>query len=81
MSPTPLSYARDIRPMFTDVDVKHMKAQGIDLSSYDDVMANADDVYTQVSSARMPPKTSGEPPWSKEWCDRFKSWQDQGCPP
>ena len=35
------SFARDIRPMFTDIDVEHMKAAGIDLSSYDDVQSYA----------------------------------------
>jgi hypothetical protein len=81
MSPAALSYARDIRPLFTDMDVAHMKREGIDLSNYHDVKANADDIYTQVSSGRMPPKSSGEAAWTTAQCDTFKAWQDQGCPP
>ena len=81
MSSTPLSYAHDIRPMFTDMDIAHMKREGIDLSSYDDVKANADDICAQTSTGRMPPKTSGEVAWTKDQCDKFKSWQNQGCPP
>ena len=76
-----MSYAKDIRPMFTDVDVAHMKREGVDLSSYEDVKTNANDIYAQVSSGRMPPRSSGESPWSQVWCNKFKSWQNQGCPP
>jgi hypothetical protein len=31
------SFLTDIRPLFRPVDVDHMKWQGLDLSSYDDV--------------------------------------------
>lgn len=79
--PPALSFARDIRPMFTDMDVSHMKQQGIDLSSRDDVTSNADDIYAQVSAGGMPPNSSGESRWSQDWCDKFKAWQNQGCPP
>ncbi|MGB8964536.1 MAG: hypothetical protein WCB99_02735 [Candidatus Cybelea sp.] len=76
-----LSFAKDIRPMFTDTDVAHMQPAGIDLSSKDDVTANADAIYTTVSGGSMPPPSSGEERWSPEMCARFKQWQTQGCPP
>jgi len=79
--PTQLSFARDIRPMFTETDVTQMKLVGIDLSSRDDVEARADDIYGAVSEGSMPPDYSDEPPWTPEMCDRFKEWQTQGCPP
>lgn len=35
-SDSPLSFAKDIFPLFTDADVSHMKPLGMDLSSHDD---------------------------------------------
>jgi tyrosinase len=75
-----LSFAADIRPMFTDMDVAHMKGLGIDLSDRNDVMAHADAIYGTVSSGAMPPPASGEVRWSAEMCDRFKRWQGAGFP-
>ena len=54
----PLSFARDLRPMFTDMDVAHMKPAGIDLSSAADVKKHADAIYATVSSGSMPPPSS-----------------------
>ena len=75
-----LSFAKDIRPMFTDTDVDHMKAAGMDLSSYDDVKNNALGIYAVVSEGTMPPPGTGET-WSAQMCETFKQWQDQGCRP
>ncbi len=79
--PTQLSFVRDIRPLFTDMDVEHMDPFGIDLSSRDDVAEHADAIYGVVSDGSMPPPGAGEPPWTPEMCARFKAWQTQGCPP
>ena len=76
----PLSFARDIRPMFTDIDVAHMKIAGIDLSDRSEVMTHADAIYRTVSTGAMPPPSSGEAPWTGEMCDRFKRWQAADCP-
>ena len=76
-----LSFAKDIRPMFTDLDVAHMKPAGMDLSRKDDVETHAGAIYAAVSSGMMPPPGSGEARWSAEMCARFKQWQGQGCPP
>jgi hypothetical protein len=78
--PGALSFARDIRPMFTDLDVAHMKPAGIDLSDRADVEAHAAAIYETVSEGIMPPSSSGEARWSPEMCERFKQWQSQGCP-
>jgi hypothetical protein len=80
-NPVQLSFARDIRPMFSDMDIAHMQPFGMDLSDKDDVEAHADAIYREVSGKTMPPEGSGEPPWSDEMCARFKAWQTQGCPP
>ncbi len=76
-----VGFAKDIRPLFTDMDVAHMKPAGIDLSSRDDVTAHADAIYATVSSGSMPPSSSGEPRWTDAMCALFKRWQTQGCPP
>jgi hypothetical protein len=76
-----LSFAKDIRPMFTDLDVAHMKRAGMDLSNKDDVAKHAAAIYKMVSEGNMPPPNAGEGRWSPEMCERFKQWQIQGCPP
>ena len=76
-----LSFATDIRSMFTDTDVAHMKPVGLDLSNRDSVFEHADAIYATVSAGTMPPQASGEPRWTPEMCDRFKTWQQQGGPP
>jgi hypothetical protein len=72
-----LSFAGDIRPLFTDIDVAHMKAAGMDLSNRDDVEKHADAIYDAVSEGSMPPPGTGET-WTPEMCERFKRWQTQG---
>lgn len=74
-----LSFANDIRPLFRDIDVAHMKAAGFDLSKYDDVKARAQSIYEVVSTRKMPP--SPGPAWSAETCATFAAWMDQGSPP
>lgn len=75
-----LSFSADIRPLFTDVDVSHMKPKGIDLSSYESVKANAAGILSTVSSGAMPPPSENRR-WTKEQCDTFEAWIKQGCPP
>jgi hypothetical protein len=72
-----LSFASDIRPMFADMDVAHMK-KAMDLSNRDSVFAHADAIYEAVLSGHMPPPSAGEPRWSAEACARFKAWKEQG---
>jgi hypothetical protein len=79
-SPGSLSFASDIRPMFTDMDIAHMK-KAMDLSNRDSVFAHADAIYAAVLSGHMPPASSGESRWTAEACDRFKNWKEQGGPP
>ncbi len=73
-----LDFEKDIRPMFTDMDVAHMKPLGIDLASAAGVREHAAAIYSTVNDGLMPPPGSGEPRWSPEMCDRFKHWMEQG---
>lgn len=72
-----LSFQRDIRPLFSDLDVDHMKPLGIDLSDASSVQESAAAIYSVVTEGTMPPPSSGER-WSSEMCERFKRWMDQG---
>jgi hypothetical protein len=71
------SFAKDIRPLFRNVDIEHMKPLGLDLSSYDDVCDRADDIYDQVSNGFMPP----DQPWSQDLIQLFRDWMDGGMLP
>ena len=77
------SFASDVLPMFTQMDIEHMNEQGVNLSSYDymKVPANAQSVYEQVSSGGMPPSWSGEKPWTTEMVQTFQDWINGGYQP
>jgi hypothetical protein len=74
-----LSFAKDIRPMFTDIDVQHMKPLGVDLSEWEAVKAHVDAIYQVLTAGTMPPPPSKR--WTPEMCDLLKRWKDDGCPP
>ena len=71
-----VSFAQDITPLFTDIDVAHMKNIGVALDDYG-YMRDPDHaqlVLNAVSTGTMPPKRSGEPPWSAENVQLFRDW-------
>jgi hypothetical protein len=77
------SFAKDIRPLFTDEDVKHMSF-AFDLSSFADVKANSPAILDRVGRAAtdpllMPPAPRG--PWSAAWVQLFKDWIAGGFQP
>jgi hypothetical protein len=78
-----LSFATDIKPMFTAMDQDHMlNLVGMfDLWNYEDVKTNASQIYTAVQNGRMPPKNSGEPRWTPDKVAKFKQWMTEGYPP
>jgi hypothetical protein len=71
-----LSYARDIRPLFREGDVKCMKPAGVRLDDAEwmCVEANAAKVYGAVAAGKMPP----DAPWGKDKVELFKQWMDGG---
>jgi hypothetical protein len=73
------SFVKDIRPMFREVDIDHMKHHQLDLSSYDEVSLRAHDILSQVSNGTMPPPP--DTPWSQDQVHLFKDWIDQGMQP
>jgi hypothetical protein len=73
------SFANDIRPLFRDVDIDHMKPHQLDLSRYDQVSRRAQDLIAQLSHGTMPPPP--DTPWSQEQVQRFQDGIDQGLQP
>jgi hypothetical protein len=78
-----VSFTTDILPLFTSMDVDHMKRAGVSLDDYAYMRepANASSVYESVSSGTMPPGNSGEQPWSEDQVQLFKAWMDGGYQP
>jgi hypothetical protein len=73
-----LSFAKDIRSLFRDeLDVEAMKPFGLDLSSYDDVRGQADNIVLRLEDGSMP----CDEVWPKEQIDRFKKWISEGMAP
>jgi hypothetical protein len=73
-----LSFADDIRPLFRDSpDIDSMKGYGLDLSSYQDVKAQAGAIYARLADGSMPCDDA----WPKEQIGLFKQWMDDGMAP
>ena len=73
-----LSFGRDIRPLFTQVDIEHMLDvdPSLDLGAYDSVKAHANIIYRRISLGDMPPGR----PWPQEQVDKFKQWMVEQYP-
>jgi hypothetical protein len=71
-----VSFVRDIRPLFTEMDIAHMKGFGVLLDDFDYMRdsAHAQKVLDAVSAGAMPPNSSGEPPWSPDSVQLFRDW-------
>jgi hypothetical protein len=76
-----LSFAKDIKPMFTQLDRDHMLNDvGLfDLWDYNDVKSNASSILNAVKSGKMPPPED-EPRWTTDKVQKFQDWINQGYP-
>jgi hypothetical protein len=68
-----VAFARDIRPLFSERDVRS-KSSSFDLSSYADVRADAEPIYERLAYGSMP--CYGQ--WPASDIDRFRAWIDTG---
>jgi hypothetical protein len=68
-----LGFERDIRPLFRPQDVDSMSF-AFDLSSYEDVRTNAEEIYLRLADGSMP----CDAPWPVEDVERFRRWIDAG---
>jgi hypothetical protein len=80
-----VSFAKDIRPLFTKIDIDHM-SDFFDLSNYDDVKNNAQGILSRLRGKGgpvmpPPPNKGGDGPWSAEKINLFASWIDGGFQP
>jgi hypothetical protein len=77
-----ISYATQIRPLFTAIDISHMSFF-CDLSSYADVKTNAADILGRLNGSGgnvMPPPSAGGP-WPPAQIALFQQWINDGCQP
>lgn len=68
-----MSFDADIRPLLRAEDVEEMR-WAFDLSSYEDVRANAERIYERLADGSMP----CDSPWDEERLRRFRAWIDAG---
>jgi len=74
-----ITWTNTIKGQFTQLDITHMKqvsGGSIDLSDYNSVKNNGDDIYGMVSSQSMPPGN----PWSQQYINNFQTWMNAGYP-
>jgi hypothetical protein len=80
----PTSFAADIRPLFTERDIRGM-SKAFNLANYDEVKAHAAAIYDRIrgigGAVMPPPPPRGEGPWPQNRIDLFAKWLADGCPP
>jgi hypothetical protein len=79
------SFARDIRPLFRDIDIESMKSpqrsDPFDLSSYDDVKARAQSILGALSYTLPDSRMPCDGKWPPGPLLVFRQWLDRGMPP
>jgi hypothetical protein len=73
MSAEPVSFERDVKPLFRERDRGSM-ASHFDLWSYDDVSANADAILGVLQGGSMP----CDGPWDAGRVETFRRWVEGG---
>jgi hypothetical protein len=68
-------FARDIQPMFRDLDRRSMR-YAFDLWNYEDVRTHAEAILERLSDGTMP--CDGD--WSDEQIEQFSRWVEGGMP-
>ncbi len=85
MAGTDELYKADIRPLFTDLDIRAM-SKAFNLASYDDVKAHAAAIYDRIrglggNTEMPPPPPRGDGPWSQDRIELFAWWMADGNQP
>lgn len=68
-------FARDIQPMFRDIDRRSMRF-AFDLWNYEDVCTNAEAILERLNDGSMP----CDEEWSNEQIEHFSRWIEGGMP-
>ena len=78
------SFQTDIRPLFTERDIRAM-SKAFDLGKYDDVKAHAGVIYDRIrgigGAVMPPPPPRGEGPWPQSRIELFATWMSDGYQP
>ncbi|MGA3091512.1 MAG: hypothetical protein ABSD75_23115 [Terriglobales bacterium] len=78
------SFEADIRPLFTDRDIRAM-SKAFDLGSYSDVKTHASAIYDRIrgigGAVMPPPPPKGGGPWSQSQIQLFAKWMTDGYQP
>jgi hypothetical protein len=77
----PVSFERDIRPLFRQIDIEHMSKHGVLLDNYTYMSdpsndhGNAQAVEDTLKNQSMPP---GGPYWSNVQLTLYRQWKSDG---
>jgi hypothetical protein len=75
------SFQSDIRPMFTERDIRAM-SKAFDLGKYEDVKAHSAVIYDRIrgigGAVMPPPPPKGEGPWPQSRIELFAKWMADG---
>ena len=80
-----VSFAADVKPLFRDIDISHMKRFGVKLDDYTYMSApdNASSVLANLSphGGEPPSMPPGGPYWTADQLALFTKWQEDGYQP
>jgi hypothetical protein len=80
-----VSFAADIKPLFRDIDISHMKRYSVHLDdhTYMSDPSNANRVLANLSQhdGEPPSMPPGGPYWTSAQLALFVQWQKDGCQP
>ena len=80
----PTSFQEDIRPLFTELDIRGM-SKAFNLGSYDDLKMHAAAIYDRIrgigGAVMPPPSPRGEGPWPQARIELFAKWMADGYQP
>jgi hypothetical protein len=84
---SPVSFARDVRPLFRPIDVAHMLPYGVKLADYE-YMADPEDGHAHartigdfLSGKRQPRMPIAGPFWTGEQLALYERWMSDGFRP
>jgi len=79
---TSVSFERDIKPLFRQIDLDHMAPMGVALDDYEYMSdaSNAKSVYEFLTGDQEPRMPIGGPYWSQEQLELYSRWLEAGRP-